>query len=58
MLRKGVEAKMSKKYNCPYCHEKEVEEILACGSASYFCDNCKKLVSSKDIKEDEGNENS
>ncbi len=47
------------KYTCPYCHEKEVEEINACGSSSYFCNHCKKLVSNQEIKkqkEDESKE--
>ena len=31
---------------CPNC-KKEVEEIAACGAVNYFCNHCKKLVSSR-----------
>ncbi|WP_074463624.1 YfgJ family double zinc ribbon protein [Cellulosilyticum sp. I15G10I2] len=37
---------MEKKYYCPTCKE-EVEVIEACGASSYFCNKCKKLISSK-----------
>ena len=39
---------MREKYLCPECH-KEVELIAACGAAQYFCNHCKKLVSSKAV---------
>lgn len=33
---------------CPTC-KKEVEEIAACGATNYFCNHCKKLVSSRAV---------
>ena len=33
---------------CPSC-KKEVELIAACGANNYFCNHCKRLVSSKAI---------
>ena len=48
---------MSETYYCPTC-KKEIERIAACGATNYFCNHCKKLVSSKqvlkkeDLKED------
>lgn len=39
---------MKEKYYCPDCKE-EVELIAACGAANYFCNHCKKLVSSKRV---------
>ncbi|MDF2614391.1 MAG: hypothetical protein K0S71_2177 [Clostridia bacterium] len=50
-LNKG-EVKLMKKYYCPTC-KKEVEVLEACGSSSYFCNNCKKLISSKAILEEQ-----
>ncbi|MBC2581986.1 zinc-ribbon domain-containing protein [Clostridium sp. DJ247] len=35
-------------YYCPECNN-ELELIAGCGSASYFCNNCKKLISRKKI---------
>lgn len=41
------------KYYCPKCYE-ELEEESACGSVSYFCPECKGLVSrSKILSEDQ-----
>lgn len=39
---------MKFKYYCPEC-SKEVEQINACGASNYFCNHCKKLVSSKQV---------
>lgn len=39
---------MKEKYYCPDCHE-EVEVLEACGSSSYFCNNCKKLISGRKV---------
>ncbi|NLZ34524.1 MAG: hypothetical protein GX889_06370 [Clostridiales bacterium] len=36
------------KYYCPEC-KKEVEVIKGCGAVNYFCNNCKKLISSKTV---------
>lgn len=47
---------MSKKYICPDCNKQEVEEMNGCGSTSYFCNNCKKLISSTRIKEKNKND--
>lgn len=33
---------------CPNC-KKEVELIAACGATNYFCNHCKRLVSSKAV---------
>ncbi len=47
---------MKEKVYCPTC-KKEVEVIAACGATNYFCNHCKKLVSSKSVlTEDEVNE--
>ncbi|MCT4543832.1 MAG: zinc ribbon domain-containing protein [Vallitalea sp.] len=44
---------MQEKYYCPECKE-ELNRVSGCGSVSYFCDNCKKLVSRKNmLSEDE-----
>lgn len=40
---------MSKKFVCPDCGKQEVEEMNACGASNYFCDSCKKLISSSRI---------
>ncbi len=34
----------SEKYYCPNCFEK-LQEVSGCGSVSYFCNKCKKLIS-------------
>ncbi|MDX9870821.1 MAG: zinc-ribbon domain-containing protein [Clostridia bacterium] len=39
---------MSTVYYCPECRN-ELEEISGCGSVSYFCHTCKKLISRKQI---------
>ncbi len=39
---------MKEKAYCPEC-KKELELLAACGAANYFCNHCKKLVSSKNI---------
>lgn len=45
---------MKEKYYCPDCHQ-EVEIVAACGATNYFCNHCKKLISSKKvIKKNEG----
>ena len=36
---------------CPYCNQKDVEAVQACGSSTYFCSSCKKLVSKEKLKE-------
>ncbi len=41
---------MAEKYECPYCEQKEVEQINACGASNYFCENCKKLIPKHLIK--------
>lgn len=43
---------MSNKYYCPDC-KKEVEQIAACGATNYFCNHCKKLISSKNVLKEE-----
>lgn len=43
---------MKEKCYCPDC-KKELELIAACGAANYFCNHCKKLVSSKSILKEE-----
>lgn len=35
-------------YYCPECG-KSVECIRGCGSTGYFCNTCKKLISSKAV---------
>ncbi len=40
-----------KNYVCPYCNQKEVEHIEACGSSNYFCNKCKKLISNRVMRE-------
>ncbi len=43
---------MKEKVYCPTC-KKEVEVIAACGATNYFCNHCKKLVSSKGVLTEE-----
>ncbi|MFA9396720.1 MAG: zinc-ribbon domain-containing protein [Clostridiaceae bacterium] len=44
---------MEEKFYCPDC-KKELERISACGSVSYFCNNCNKLISrSKMLSKDD-----
>jgi molybdenum cofactor biosynthesis enzyme MoaA len=40
------------KYYCPQC-KKTVKVIAACGSTNYFCDHCKRLISSKQVLTEE-----
>lgn len=40
--------KVEKEYYCPECNSK-LEKIAGCGSISYFCEKCKKLISKKKI---------
>lgn len=42
-----------KKFICPDCGKKEVEEMNGCGVTSYFCNNCKKMISRSRIKVEE-----
>ncbi|MFQ9695496.1 MAG: zinc-ribbon domain-containing protein [Zhenhengia sp.] len=42
---------MKEKLICPDCHNQEVEEVNACGASNYFCNHCKKLISSARVKE-------
>lgn len=42
--------KFVKSYACPHCNE-VLEEVSGCGSVSYFCNQCKKLISRKEIVE-------
>lgn len=45
-----------KKYDCPECGEKEVEQVNACGASTYFCNHCKKLISkTRIVKPEEEN---
>lgn len=50
---------VEEKYICPDCND-ELTCEKGCGSVSYFCNHCKKLISSKRIicetkcKEDSG----
>lgn len=39
---------MKEAHYCPNC-KKEVEMIAACGATNYFCNYCKRLVSSKAV---------
>ncbi|MBE6024579.1 MAG: hypothetical protein E7231_15600 [Cellulosilyticum sp.] len=39
---------MKEKVYCPTCKQ-EIELIAACGAAQYFCNHCKRLVSSKAV---------
>ncbi len=39
---------MDEKFFCPVC-KAQLEVLAACGSSSYFCNRCKKLVSSKEV---------
>ncbi len=43
-IHKGVIIMANEKYYCPDCLN-ELEEESGCGSVSYFCNTCKKLVS-------------
>ncbi len=36
-------------FNCPDCSAK-LNEISGCGSVSYFCSECKKLISRSKMK--------
>ncbi|WP_461204280.1 YfgJ family double zinc ribbon protein [Clostridium sp. DL1XJH146] len=47
---------MKEKYYCPNCFE-ELEEVSGCGSVSYFCNECKKLISRKIIIDENEMEN-
>lgn len=40
-------------YYCPECGS-IVERINGCGATGYFCDKCKKLISSKMVIEKSG----
>ncbi|MGL4797978.1 MAG: zinc-ribbon domain-containing protein [Cellulosilyticaceae bacterium] len=44
---------MKEKYMCPECGQQEVEKVNACGSSTYFCNNCKKLISKSRIEEND-----
>ncbi|MHC1747891.1 MAG: zinc-ribbon domain-containing protein [Cellulosilyticaceae bacterium] len=39
---------MAKVYICPDCHH-EIKPTYACGNTGYFCEHCKKLISSKKV---------
>ena len=39
---------MNALFICPDCQH-EVEVLTGCGSVSYYCHTCKKLVSSKKV---------
>lgn len=39
---------METEYYCPECYSK-LEKIEGCGSISYFCNKCNKLISRKKI---------
>ena len=47
---------MQDRYICPECGKKEVEEVNACGASNYFCNACKKLISSQRINKENVNE--
>ena len=51
----NVGDKMGKEYYCPKCNLK-LEKIEGCGSISYFCKKCSKLISRKIILEVKGSE--
>lgn len=42
---------MDKKYICPDCNQKEVEQVNACGASNYFCNYCKKPISKSRVIE-------
>ncbi len=39
---------MEETYYCPDCYSK-LERLYSCGSESYICNSCKKLISRKRI---------
>lgn len=41
-----------KKYYCPQCKQ-PIKVIAACGATNYFCDHCKRLISSKQVLTEE-----
>lgn len=45
---------MHKQYICPDCKQRTVEEINTCGSSSYFCNSCKKLIAKSRVLEENG----
>ena len=48
----NVGDKMGKEYYCPECNSK-LEKIEGCGSISYFCKKCSRLISKKRILDEE-----
>ncbi|MFC1507611.1 zinc ribbon domain-containing protein [Pseudomonadota bacterium] len=40
---------VKKRAFCPDCND-EMEKLQACGSASYFCNNCNELKSKSRVK--------
>ena len=40
------------KFICPIC-KGEIEVIRGCGSEGFFCNNCKRLISSKEVIKEE-----
>ena len=46
---------MEKEYYCPECNSR-LEKMIGCGSISYFCRKCKKLISRKRILEEGQNQ--
>ena len=42
-------------YYCPKCGN-VIECIKGCGSTGYFCNKCKRLISSKDVLTEEPTE--
>lgn len=43
---------MEEVFYCPDCSRK-LEQMSGCGSVSYFCNNCKKVISRKRILTEE-----
>jgi len=39
---------MEEEFYCPDCSNK-LEQMSGCGSVSYFCNHCKKIISRKRI---------
>lgn len=39
---------MKEKCLCPKCNS-QLEIIRGCGSEGYFCNSCKRLISSKEV---------